>query len=165
MRKLYNTPSLVAAFQLPHQKSLGLRDNVDALDLMIGTHAETFRNPAEPEKGFIGLGLGETQFQIFVLMASRRLLADRFFTVDFRPEVYTRRGMDIVNAASMKGVLTCNLKKEFPEIEKAMTCIRSAFHPWNDVSKGEPVCDPKRKSQDKRDRQMLSLYKSLCNGA
>ena len=31
----------------------------------------------------------ETAFRVFILMASRRLKSDRFFTVDYTPRVYT----------------------------------------------------------------------------
>ena len=59
-------------------------DNVENLDLLIGTLAETQRPT--------NFGFGETMFQIFILNASRRLQADRFYTDDYRPEVYTRGG-------------------------------------------------------------------------
>ncbi|GLJ28185.1 hypothetical protein SUGI_0553670 [Cryptomeria japonica] len=39
----------------------------------------------------------ETAFNIFLLMASRRLEADRFFTSDFNEEVYTKEGLARVN--------------------------------------------------------------------
>ncbi len=49
---------------------------------------------AEPRpKGF---GFSDTAFRVFILMASRRLKSDRFFTRDYRPEVYTRAGLDWV---------------------------------------------------------------------
>ena len=57
--------------------------DVERVDLMIGMYAE--RKP----KGF---GFSDTAFRIFILMASRRLESDRFFTRDYRPEVYTQRG-------------------------------------------------------------------------
>ena len=50
---------------------------------MIGMYAE------QKPKGF---GFSDTAFRIFILMASRRLESDRFFTRDYRPEVYTREG-------------------------------------------------------------------------
>ena len=37
-----------------------------------------------------GFGFSDTAFRIFILMASRRLKSDRFFTDDFVPEIYTR---------------------------------------------------------------------------
>ncbi len=45
--------------------------DVDAVDLQIGMQAE------QPPKGF---GFSDTAFRIFILMASRRLKSDRFFT-------------------------------------------------------------------------------------
>jgi hypothetical protein len=37
-----------------------------------------------------GFGFSDTAFRVFILMASRRLKSDRFFTSDFRPRS-TRR--------------------------------------------------------------------------
>ena len=39
-----------------------------------------------------GFGFSDTEFPIFLLMASRRLKSDRFLSRDYRPEVYTSRG-------------------------------------------------------------------------
>ena len=47
---------------------------------MVGMFAEP-----KPE----GFGFSDTAFRVFILMASRRLKSDRFFTRDYRPEVYT----------------------------------------------------------------------------
>src|SRR4029450_13313092 len=54
--------------------------DVERVDTMIGLYAE--RKP----KGF---GFSDTAFRLFILMASRRLESDRFFTRDYRPEGYT----------------------------------------------------------------------------
>ena len=51
-------------------------------------------------------------FQIFILNASRRLQADRFYTDDYRPEVYTEEGMQWVDDASLKSVIL----RHFPEL-------------------------------------------------
>lgn len=60
-------------------------NDIDKVDLQVGMYAE----PLPP-----GFGFSDTAFRVFVLMASRRLKSDRFFTTDFRPEVY--RGRDQV---------------------------------------------------------------------
>jgi hypothetical protein len=49
------------------------------LDLMVGLLAE------QHPKGF---GISDTAFRIFILMASRRLKSDRFFTDDYKPDVW-----------------------------------------------------------------------------
>ncbi|HZB85930.1 MAG TPA: peroxidase family protein [Gaiellaceae bacterium] len=59
--------------------------DVERVDLMVGLYAEPF------PKGF---GFSDTAFRVFILMASRRLKSDRFFTHDYTPEVYTREGLD-----------------------------------------------------------------------
>jgi hypothetical protein len=63
-------------------------DNIEDLDLVVGFHAETTR----PH----GFAISETQFHIFILNASRRLFSDRFFTSSFRPEFYTKLGVEWV---------------------------------------------------------------------
>ena len=58
----------------PDEAEVRLQDNVEDLDLLIGTLAEAEdRRPT-------GFGFGETVFQIFIVSASRRLQADRFYT-------------------------------------------------------------------------------------
>src|SRR5258706_13346104 len=70
--------------------------DVEQVDLMIGMFAEP------KPKGF---GFSDTAFRVFVLMASRRLEADRFFTVDYRPEVYTQAGAGRVGNTPLKDVV------------------------------------------------------------
>ena len=41
------------------------------------------------EKRPAGFAFSDTAFRIFILMASRRLNSDRFFTEDYTPAVYT----------------------------------------------------------------------------
>ena len=60
---------------------------VEKVDLTIGMYAEPL-----PQ----GFGFSDTAFRVFILMASRRLKSDRFFTMDYRPEVYTQAGIDWV---------------------------------------------------------------------
>ena len=61
------------------------QNKIDDVDLMVGLFAET------PPRGF---GFSDTAFRIFILMASRRLKSDRFFTTDFTPAVYSQAGLD-----------------------------------------------------------------------
>jgi Animal haem peroxidase len=98
--------------------------DVDAVDLQIGMQAE------KPPKGF---GFSDTAFRIFILMASRRLKSDRFFTDDFRPEVYTQVGFDWVNNTSMKDVLL----RHYPELDNVIGDVERVFAPWPRV--GAPV--------------------------
>ena len=49
-----------------------------------------------------GFGFSDTAFRVFILMASRRLKSDRFFTRDYRPEVYTQAGIDWVEYNTMR---------------------------------------------------------------
>src|SRR5579863_1729204 len=98
-----------------------LRDiyqNVDRIDLLVGLLSEDL-----PQ----GFGFSDTAFRIFILMASRRLNADRFYTVDYRPEIYTQLGMDWINNNTMKSVLL----RHVPELAQALDSIPNPFGPWN----------------------------------
>jgi hypothetical protein len=96
------------------------KGEIEDVDLMIGLYAEPF------PKGF---GFSDTAFRVFVLMASRRLEADRFFTDDYRPEVYTRTGIEWVETNNMRSVLL----RHFPQLERALGGIQNPFAPWKRV--------------------------------
>jgi Animal haem peroxidase len=96
-------------------------NDIDKVDLQVGMYAE----PLPP-----GFGFSDTAFRIFILMASRRLKSDRFFTTDFRPEVYTQTGIDWVTHTKMKDVLL----RHYPELDPALEGLPNAFLPWNRVS-------------------------------
>ena len=64
-----------------------------------------FAEPLPP-----GFGFSETAFRVFVLMASRRLKSDRFFTDDYRAELYTEFGLNYIKENSMLTVL----KRHYP---------------------------------------------------
>ena len=100
--------------------------DVDLVDTQIGMQAE------QPPKGF---GFSDTAFRIFILMASRRLKSDRFFTNDFRPEVYTQVGFDWVNNSGMKDVLM----RHYPELEPVLGNVDRVFAPWPKL--GAPAPD------------------------
>jgi hypothetical protein len=59
-------------------------------------------------------------------MASRRLKSDRFFTDDFRPEVYTPAGFEWVQENSMRTVLN----RHFPALRLHFADARNVFFPW-----------------------------------
>jgi hypothetical protein len=96
-------------------------NDIDKVDLQVGMYAEPL------PKGF---GFSDTAFRVFVLMASRRLKSDRFFTTDFRPEVYTQTGIDWVNRTKMKDVIL----RHYPELTPALEGMPNAFLPWHKVS-------------------------------
>jgi Animal haem peroxidase len=97
------------------------KDDVDRVDLMVGLLAEDLPD---------GFGFSDTAFRIFILMASRRLKSDRFFTDDFRPEIYTEFGMDWIRNNSMTSVLL----RHVPELGPALKGVKNAFAPWNSVT-------------------------------
>ena len=113
-------------------------DNIEDVDVVVGMLAE-FRRPH-------GFAISETQFQVFILNASRRLFSDRFFTSSFRPEFYSTLGFDWVNnngpgkkryepdtsnghrveVSAMKRVLL----RAVPELSTELASVVNAFDPW-----------------------------------
>ncbi len=94
--------------------------DVDRVDLMVGLYAEPL------PKGF---GFSDTAFRVFILMASRRLKSDRFFTRDYTPKVYTREGIDWINDSSLVTVLL----RHYPELAPALRGVENGFQPWRRV--------------------------------
>jgi len=94
-------------------------NDLEMVDTMVGMMAEPL-----PE----GMGFSDTAFRIFLLMASRRLKSDRFLSHDYRPEIYTKEGIDWVEENSMKRVIS----RHFPSVAFAMEGIEddNAFKPW-----------------------------------
>jgi hypothetical protein len=100
--------------------------DVDLVDVQIGMQAE------QPPKGF---GFSDTAFRIFILMASRRLKSDRFFTNSFNSDTYTQVGFDWVNNTTMKDVIL----RHYPELTEAIGDVERVFAPWPKL--GAPVPD------------------------
>ena len=75
--------------------------SVEDVDLLVGTLCESKADPGTPP----GCGFSDTVFRIFILMASRRLRSDRFYTTDFTPETYTPVGFQWVADNSLRTVL------------------------------------------------------------
>ena len=96
-------------------------NDIERVDLKVGMFAET------PPKGF---GFSDTAFRIFILMASRRLKSDRFFTTDYTPRVYTQEGIDWINQNDMTGILL----RHYPELTATLRGVKNAFAPWPRVS-------------------------------
>ncbi|MFN6487725.1 MULTISPECIES: peroxidase family protein [unclassified Nostoc] len=96
------------------------KDNVDALDLMVGMFAEV------PPEGF---GFSDTAFRVFILMASRRIKSDRFMAEGFNANVFTREGIEWVNENSMLSIL----RRHHPELAPALYGLENAFVPWHDL--------------------------------
>jgi hypothetical protein len=103
------------------QKMREIYKDVDRVDLLVGLLSEDL-----PE----GFGFSDTAFRVFILMASRRLKSDRFFTDDFRPEIYTEFGLDWIRNNAMKSVLL----RHFPELGPALEGVNNSFSPWNVVA-------------------------------
>ena len=100
-------------------------DDIESVDTMIGMYAERF-----PE----GFGFSQTAFRIFILMASRRLNSDRFFTTHFTPEVYTEAGMKWIEDNTMATVLL----RHYPGLRPALEGVENAFFPWSETGPWGP---------------------------
>lgn len=94
-----------------------LYDTVDDVDLMVGMYAED-----KPP----GFGFSDTAFRIFILMASRRLQSDRFFTTCYNKETYTQFGLDWIKDNTMLTVI----RRHHPELQPALVGVENAFKPW-----------------------------------
>jgi len=92
-------------------------NDIDRVDLMIGMYAEK-RPP--------GFAFSDTAFRIFILMASRRLNSDRFFTTDYNPKVYTPVGFQWVIDNTMSSILV----RHFPALKAALRDVTNPFAPW-----------------------------------
>jgi hypothetical protein len=92
-------------------------DDINSVDLMVGMYAEPLIK---------GMGFSETAFRIFLLMASRRLQSDRFFTTDYNEKTYTRAGLDWIEQTTMTAVLNRHL----PQLEPLLSKVENAFAPW-----------------------------------
>lgn len=94
-------------------------DDIEELDLLVGLMAE---------KKIKGFAISETAFNIFLLMAIRRLEADRFFTSNYNDETYTKKGLEWVNTTeSLKDVLD----RHYPEMTDKWMNSNSAFSVWD----------------------------------
>ena len=102
--------------------------NIDRVDLMVGLLAE------EPPPGF---GFSDTAFRIFILMASRRLKSDRFFTSDYNEATYTREGLAWINDNTMSTVLL----RHYPTLAPVLEGVENAFAPW--LKRPSRAADPR----------------------
>lgn len=94
--------------------------DIEKVDLLVGCLCEPL------PKGF---GFSDTAFRVFILMASRRLKSDRFLSSDFKPETYTKPGMNWVQNTTMKDILI----RHFPELRAPLRNVKNAFAPWEKV--------------------------------
>jgi hypothetical protein len=92
---------------------------LEDVDLLVGLLAE------KKPKGF---AISDTAFRIFVVMAARRLKADRFFTRDYRKAVYTREGLEWIRTRGLKDVLACSA----PGLTDTLAPLENPFGPLPD---------------------------------
>jgi hypothetical protein len=122
-RKLFHKPPVTSFEELCENPAWReeirrvYHNDIDLVDLMVGLYAEKL-----PE----GFGFSDTAFRIFILMASRRLNSDRFFTTDFTARTYTPLGMQYLNDTDFTTVLVRHL----PEVAPFVQAVDNPFVPW-----------------------------------
>jgi hypothetical protein len=92
--------------------------DVEKVDLLVGTLAE--KSPP-------GFGFSDTAFRVFILMASRRLKSDRFYTIDFTPEVYTPAGFQWIKDNNLRSVI----RRHCPKLQRHFADLRNVFFLWD----------------------------------
>ncbi|MGF1550737.1 MAG: peroxidase family protein [Sphingomonadaceae bacterium] len=95
-------------------------DDIEDVDLLVGTLCEASGDTPP------GFGFSSTVFRIFILMASRRLQSDRFYTDDFRPEIYTPEGFEWIADNGLASVV----RRHCPELADHFAGVRNPFFPW-----------------------------------
>ena len=118
-RKLMGLPPVRRFEDITHNKEWARQlrevyDDVERVDLQVGMLAEA------PPRGF---GFSDTAFRVFVLMASRRLTSDRFFTTDYNVNLYTRPGMDWINTNTLASILLRHYPGLAPSLRQAAECL------------------------------------------
>ena len=101
-------------------------NDIEQIDFKIGSLAEATR----PEN----FGFGETMFTIFILHASRRLSADRFFTDSYNAETYTPEGLEWIDKNGSKSVALRHMP-ELKETGLANDNVTTLFEPFDTEEK------------------------------
>lgn len=91
--------------------------DLEAVDTMVGLFCEP------PPEGF---GFSDTAFRLFILMASRRLKSDRFFTSDYTEDLYTKPGLEWIRDSGMKEVIL----RHHANLAPAFAGVLNPFWPW-----------------------------------
>ncbi|MFT7652081.1 MAG: hypothetical protein ACI9UU_001188 [Candidatus Azotimanducaceae bacterium] len=96
------------------------------VDLQIGMLTEPL--PA-------GFGFSWTAFEVFLLMAIFRLSRDRFFTYDYRAEVYTKTGINWIDESNLSKVIERNTEIKlsdvlFPDPDDGMPANLFTLESW-----------------------------------
>lgn len=97
------------------------KGNLESVDTLVGMFCEPL--PA-------GFGFSDTAFRVFILMASRRLKSDRFFTSDYTQDVYTEAGLEWIRSTGMQEVIL----RHYPNLQPAFSGVKNPFAPWRVIA-------------------------------
>jgi Animal haem peroxidase len=126
MRPVKSFKKLTSNAVLAKELEVAYGGDLEKVDLMVGMYAED-----KPDL----FGISDTAFRVFLLMASRRLKSDRFFTKDYTPEIYSKAGIDWVENNTMRTVLL----RHYPALAPALYHVKNVFGPsWKDVWEPPP---------------------------
>ncbi len=136
LRQMHEKP--VASFEELVPNNVELREeirkvynnDIEKVDTVIGSLAEW------PDRTPKTMGFSASTFLEFILMASRRVQADRFYTEDFRPEIYTPEG--IARVRNLNGMREL-IERNAPELKSAVATRESAFHPLGNAVDGQVI--------------------------
>ena len=131
-RRMIHMPRVSSFDELNSKWASALRKvyrSIDDVDALVGMLGET------PPHGF---GFSDTAFRIFIVMASRRLKSDRFFTTDYSADIYTQVGLDWIDENDMISVII----RHFPELAPALHGLDNAFVPWKPLEYLRPQSQP-----------------------
>ncbi|CAG2255827.1 unnamed protein product [Mytilus edulis] len=120
---LHNYPNFLRNLTLPptHPHGAG-RIDLATIDILRDRERGVPR-VALPE----GFGFSDTFFRIFLVMARRRLEADRFFTDYYTPEFYTQWGLDYIDRTYLKDILL----RHYPTLSSQLQPnVTNVFIPW-----------------------------------
>ncbi|MDZ4791874.1 MAG: peroxidase family protein [Hyphomicrobiales bacterium] len=92
-------------------------DDIEDVDLLVGCHVEPW-----PE----GFGFSDTAFRFFIVMATRRIKSDRFYTDDFNDRTYTPLGMQWIRDNGLASIIS----RHMPELSNKVNRVSNAFFPW-----------------------------------
>jgi hypothetical protein len=92
-------------------------EHIEDVDLLVGCHAE----PWPP-----GFGFSDTAFRFFIVMATRRIKSDRFYTDDFNEKTYTPAGIQWIRDNGLASVIS----RHMPELANKVNRVTNVFFPW-----------------------------------
>jgi len=117
--EITSDPELVAKLKEVYGSDAGA---IERVDTFIGTLAEGYRPRC--------YGFGETLFQVFTAIATRRLHGDLYYTSRYNADSYTAHGLKLIEEATFKDILL----RHYPALASTdLQYVTNPFFPWSDA--------------------------------